>query len=151
MGAETTGTDLFIDGEIPQGTEVHVGRVYSRIYEPSKFVLRSPSRDNRSTPQPVTNARVQVRRVRAELGRTGYLRAEINRDGTKFSEKVFTPAVVGGPVGFVTPVDSDSFEFSVGANADGLSIQLINDTHLPSELLSLSYEALYHNRSVRTR
>jgi len=151
MGAETTGTDLFIYGEIPQGTEVHVGRVYSRIYEPSKFVLRSPSRDNRRTPQPVTNARVQVRRVRAELGRTGYLRAEINRDGTKFSEKVFTPAVVGGPVGFVTPVDSDSFEFSVGANADGLSIQLINDTHLPSELLSLSYEALYHNRSVRTR
>lgn len=151
-GAGATSTLLlYLAGEVPQGTEVHLGRTYDRVYEPSKFVLRSPSRDNRSTPQPVTNARVQVRRVRAELGRTGYLRAEISRDGTKFSEKVFTPAVVGGPAGFIPPVDSGTFEFSVGANAEGLSIQLINDTFLPSELLSISYEALYHNRSVRTR
>lgn len=145
------GTTLYLTGEIPQNTEIHVGRTYERLYEPSKFVLRSPSRDNRSTPQPVTNARVQVRRVRAELGRTGYLRAEVRRDGVKFSERVFTSAVVGGPVGFSPPVDFSSFEFGVGSNAEGVSISLINDTYHPSEILSLSYEALYHNRSRRTR
>lgn len=145
------GTTLFLPGEIAQGTDVHVGRTYERLYEPSKFVLRSPSRDNRSTPQPVTNARVQMRRARVELGRTGYLRAEVARDGTVYSQKVFTAQRVGGNVGPTVAVDADEFEFSVGSNADRLRIQLINDTYLPSEILSLSYEALYHNRSMRTQ
>lgn len=140
-----------IPGEVADGATIYVGRTYERLYEPSRFVLRSPSRDNRAKPQPVTNARVQLRRARVDLGRASYLRAEVARDGTVFSEKVFTTHRVGGVVGPTLPTDGDELEFAIGSNADRVRIQLINDTHLPTEILSLSYEAMYHNRSMRTR
>ena len=140
---------LYLDAELPAGTKVLVGFTYSREYEPTRFdlVTNVATGLSRGTPEPTTNSRVQLRRVKVQLKDAGHLKATVKRNGTQVSEKVYTPVRVGDAAGEVTPKSTDEFEIDIGGNAKEVSLVLSNDSFLPCGMTAISWEALYHNRS----
>jgi hypothetical protein len=143
------GGNLYVTESLPSGVQVHIGFEYTREFEPSRLdlVTNVATGLSRGTPEPMTNARVQVRRVKAQLREAGHLVAEVKRNGTVVSEKVYTPVRVGEIVGEVSPSPADEFEIDVGGNAKEVSLVFSNSSFLPCGITSLSWESLYHNRS----
>ena len=140
---------LYLDAELPAGTKVLVGFTYSREYEPTRFdlITNVATGLTRGTPEPTTNSRVQLRRVKVQLKDAGHLKATVKRNGTQVSEKFYTPVRVGDAAGEVTPKSTDEFEIDVGGNAKEVSLVLSNDSFLPCGMTAISWESLYHNRS----
>jgi hypothetical protein len=140
---------VYLAVELPAGSKVLIGFQYTREYEPTQFDLVTNIQTglSRGTPEPVTNSRVQVRRVKVQLKNAGHLKATVTRNGTQVSEKIYTPVRVGDVAGEITPAASSEFEIDIGGNAKEVTLVLSNSSFLPCNLTGLSWEALYHNRS----
>ena len=147
------GANKFVfQGEYPIGSTVWVGYSYPRKYVPSEFRIKETTQTAvKASSAPLTNARLQLRRMKAELSDAGYLRAEVSRKGNLLSTKVFSPEILGGIIAPLAPAPEADFEFHIGTNARDVEVALINDKHIPCTINALSYEVLYHNRAQRSR
>lgn len=132
------GTSVYVTSDLTNGTTVVFGYPMPSTWRPSQVTPRSPSRPDAPS-QPVTNARVQVKRGQVELGPTRYARVEVTPNFAPQEVTTFDPGSV---------VDDQVIEFDVGAKAEDVTIDFTTDKSGPMEILEFSWEALVHKRSA---
>jgi hypothetical protein len=129
-----TNFTVVVTGDLT-GYKFYIGQRITAIRRESKFFMRS---DKGAAPQDI----LSVNRLFLTMANTGYTRIEVttpNR-GTKVYEAPLR--VMGTPSATLgTPVPRNmSLQAEVGDRADNVTIDIINDSFLPSYWQSAAYE-----------
>jgi hypothetical protein len=127
-------------------TKFLFGRSYELRYRFSTLILR-PSGGQTA----ITNGRVQCRRMRLSFASTGYFRVEVTPVGRDTFSYAFTGRTMGKATNVIGSPGIETGEFScplMGRN-DDLTVEVVNDSILPSYLLEATWEALFSPQSRR--
>lgn len=136
----------FLDKDI----NVYAGLPYRFRYVFSEQVIRNDK-------EPVTIGRLQIRNMNVVYNETGFFKSLIKPSGSDDPlkrtpyETTFSGRTVGGRTNLLNqPAISDgTFRIMVMANAAGLDVELISDSHLPCAFQSAEWEGFYQIRSQR--
>lgn len=132
-----------------QLTHFVVGRSYVFRYRFSTFVLKEEAVGGGQVT--VGEGRIQLRKASLTYSNTGYFRVVVTpfrRDPYTYT---FTGRVIGSSnnvIGKVS-VESGRMNYPIMSKNDQVTIDIINDTFLPSTFLGAEWEALYVIRSKR--
>lgn len=98
-----------------------------------------------------TEGRIQLRRALVNYADTGSFRVEVTPSRRNTFVYNFTGRIVGSGNNLIgsSPIETGSFKFPIMANNMNVQIKIINDTHLPSRLLNIDWEAMYTVRTQR--
>lgn len=143
--ASTTASTVVLPGDT-RGYAINFGYTYVSQMRPSQFFYRG--QDNR----PVNAARVTLRRLRANVGAFGYLRALVNVQGR--------PQAVTEYQGYqgdneLTPMDAPPQQedailtIPIGGKSNRVSIDFINDTVVGFKLTGYEWEGNLNQRARR--
>jgi hypothetical protein len=159
---KSTGTTIEADGDY-SGTSCFVGINYTMRYRFSEWYLKGAD-------EAVANVqgRLQIRSINLSFTDTGYFRLEITplrretlihhyNTGYSYMEQIpptgepitdeYTGVVVGvSTIGKPSLISGDQ-KFLVMSNAHGIKLDAVNDSYMPSEFQSASYEGFYTIRS----
>ena len=141
-------TKLYFDTPLV-GEPFFIGRLYSSRYRLSRLLVKESKRDGSQVP--ITSGRLQLRKGTLELADTGYLRVEV----TPSNRQTYTYVYTGNRVGTVEAVVGEiniadgTLSFPIQAQNKEVQIDLINDSFLPSSILSLDWEGFYTARAQR--
>ena len=100
---------------------------------------------------PIVSGKLMLRFLRAVLGRTGYLRAEVTPDRRGTRTYKYTGKLLGTSSATLgrAPVGDAVFMFTVLSDSRRVTIDLINDSYLPSSILGYEWEGTFDARSSR--
>jgi hypothetical protein len=125
------------------------GRRYEMRYRFSTLFLREEAPGGGQ--QPVTEGRLQVRKMTLSHAETGYYRVEV----TPRARSTYTYVFAGRTLGFdgnrlgLLSNETGNFGFSVASQNEGVTIDVVNDSFHASTFLSAAWEAFYTSRSRR--
>lgn len=131
-------------------TKFFMGLRYAFRYRFSTLVVREQSQGGGGL-QPIGDGRVQLRKMTMTYSGTGYFRVQVTPKYRDPYSYVFSGRVVGSAqnkIGKVS-IEEGVFPFPVAAKNDQVTIEVINDTHLPCAFLSAEWEAFFSIRSKR--
>lgn len=133
------------------GTPVGVvfGRTYAMRYRFSTLLIREEASGGGQ--RPVTDGRLQIRKVTVLHAQTGYYRVEVTPTARDTYTYVFAGRTLGAaasPVGALA-VESGEFSFAVASKNDEVSVEIINDSFHASTFLGASWEGFYTARARR--
>lgn len=125
--------------------DCYIGRPYESRYRFSELFAREGGTDEDAAP--VLNGNLQLRSMSLRLESASYLRAEVTpRPGASAFSYVFTGKILGTQsliVGAPNIVDA-TYKFPILANSKRVTIDLINDTHMPSSIVSAEWSGTFN-------
>ncbi len=130
-------------------TPLWVGRRYDMEYTMTKPTLRTQSNDGSLV---VIPGRFQVRRGRVAYNDSLFFRVRVTPKYRDTYEYIFENRQIGvGSVviGHTTDPQDGTFSFPVMSKNDQVTIQIINDSPYPCNIVGVNWEALYMVRSSR--
>lgn len=132
-------------------THFYAGIDYEHRYTLSPLLVREDAAGGGRVAN--TEGRIQLRRALINYADTGYFRVEVTPFRRDLYRYVFTGRVVGSARNLIgsPSVETGSFPFPIMANNMQVKIEFVNDSHLPSRLLNLDWEALYSVRTQRMK
>ena len=134
------------------GTPVFIGEQYTLKYEFSELHLQRGK--NSYSAEPITAASHRVRYGRLSYGESAFFTVRVTAKGGTPDTYVFNGNLLNEPetqLGSIGLYDGH-FQFPVMADHDRVTIELENDSPLPSRFLSCEWESFYHSRiSLRSR
>lgn len=140
-----TATTLTAIGDFSAGA-AYVGKRYVMRY---RFSEQFPREARGATEVALIDGRFQLRRFKVRYEDTGYFRAVVAVTGRDDSTYAFTGKVLGATfVAGETPIVDGTFTIPVTARSSTVTIDLINDSPMPSQFLSADVEALHVRRSI---
>jgi hypothetical protein len=125
------------------------GLTFTMRYRFSEFYLRSSS--GGSSPTAMTLCRLQLRKMEIQYSDSGYFKVLVTPQGRDTYTYVMTGRKLGSllnPLGEVSVQDGD-FSFLIQAQNTQVSIEIVNDSFLPSNILSGEWEGFFTQRSRR--
>lgn len=131
-----------VNGEEYIGSRAPYGLPYEWRAKLSTTFIRD--REDR----PVTEGRFQLRRMRLNLSETGYMRAEVTPANRPTRTIEWTPETVSLLDSAI--VERGRFNIPVLGENIQTDVDLVNDTHYPSTLISADVEGFYHRRNRST-
>ena len=140
------GITLTVRGKL---TKFFVGVRYSLRYVLSPLLVRQQASGGGQIAN--TEGRIQLRRALVNYADSGYFRAEVTPSRRDTYTYRFTGRVIGSGRNLIgrSAIETGSFTFPIMANNMQVDIVFVNDTHLPSRLLNIDWEALYTVRTQR--
>lgn len=140
---------LYIYGDHTEAESAWIGMKYEMRYRFSTAHVRERSRSGGVTA--VGGSRLQVKRWRVTYDQTGYFRAEVQTTGRDTRTYEFTGRVFGSGnnVPNAPSISTGEFAFPVLAKNTEATVEIVNDSPLPSNFLSASWEAEFNPRSRR--
>lgn len=132
-----------------QMTSFWVGRKYGFRYRFSTQIMREEARGGGL--QPVREGRLQLRRMTLAYGLSGHFKATVTPLARDPYTYTFSGRIVGSasnPLGSIA-LNQGTFHFPIASKNDQVTIELTNDTHLPSTFLSAEWEGFFTIRSRR--
>lgn len=126
------------------GGSVFAGIPFSFRYIFSEIVIKE---DN----EPITIARLQVRKMGLVYYDTGYFEVVVRPKARNESRLIFSGRVVGSinnTIGKV-PIESGTLSIPVLTKSDLVEIEVRSDSHLPCQFQSVEWEGFYTLRSDR--
>jgi hypothetical protein len=90
-----------------------------------------------------------LRYLTLQYADTSYFKATVAIDNEDTYEYLFTGEIAGLSLIGTTNVNTGTFRFPVFSKNDNLTIKIINDSPLPSKILSGEIEAYYNDRATR--
>jgi hypothetical protein len=125
---------------------VWIGTAYTMTYEFSAPYLKASAGRGQAA---IISGRYQLRYLTLQYSDTAYFKATVAIDNEDTYEYLFTGEIAGLSVIGTTNVNTGTFRFPVFSKNDNLTIKIINDSPLPSKLLSGEIEAYYNDRATR--
>lgn len=122
----------------------HVGCDYEMRERMSTIYLR----DEKSVA--VLGGTLTLQNLRVWLNDTGYLRAEVSLPGRSLSSYEFTGKKIGTYILGQLSVTDAAFTFPIDGLNTEVTIDLINDTYLPCNLIMAEWDGNYVNHKART-
>lgn len=130
-------------------TNFFIGESYTMQFRFSPLIIRQQQPSGQ--PVGVINGKTQVRTITVKAMDSGYFRLEITPYYRTKSTVVYTGNQIGQsltPIGsFPGQTESQQLRALVGANNNEVTIDLINDSHLPSRFSNAEWEAMYYTRA----
>jgi len=139
--------ELTVEGDLTT-TEVYIGVPYEMRYTFSEAVLRKQTPKGATVP--VLTGRLQLKRWSVAYSDSGFFTVEVTPVARDTWEYDFSSRVLGtadNQTGEIV-LKSGVFRFPVQSVANQVTIELVNDTHLPSSFLNAAFEALYVSQSA---
>jgi hypothetical protein len=128
---------------------VWIGQPYTMLYRFSPIFLRSPNQGGGVAS--VNSGRLQLRNMTVGFNNTGYFRAEVTPAYRETSPHVYAARRVGTPTTRIgdVPEGTDSLRFMVNSKNDQVTIDLVNDSILPSHFQNAEWEGEFYSRARR--
>lgn len=126
------------------------GQVYEMRYVFSTLIIREDATGGGGQ-QPIGAGRVQLRKMILTYNNAGYFRVEVTPFGRNTYQYHFSGRIIGSGKNRLGDIalEEGTFSFPISARNDQVSIQIINDSWLPSAFLSAEWEAFFALRSKR--
>jgi hypothetical protein len=131
-------------------TKFLAGRPYEFRYRFSTLVLKEEAAGGGQ--MTVGAGRMQLRRMTITYNESGYFRAEVTPSRRQTYRSVFSGRVTGSGHNIigVPALENGRFRFPISGKNEEITIEIVNDTALPSALLSAEWEATFVIRSRRS-
>lgn len=141
------GTRFILRGNV---SKFIAGRSFEFRYTFSKLVIKEEALGGGQ--MTVGAGRMQLRRMTLTYNDSGYFRAEVTPFRRDTFRSIFSGRVIGSGRNILgTPsVEQGRFRFPISGRNEDIKIEIVNDTPLPSALLSAEWEATFIIRSRRT-
>ncbi len=151
QGLQTSGDDqLLLDGD-QTAVKFWVGETYEQRFQFSTLNIKEKTRAGAEAV--IKAGRLQLKTMKLAYAGTGYFNVEVKHqhiDDPSVYEA--TGNVLGVSADLDTPTIADGdFLFPILSKNDEVTIDLVNDTHLPARWISAEWEAFFHARSVKRR
>ena len=125
-----------------------IGESYEMHYRFSQQRLTQSGNNNQGE---VISGRLQLRNFYLKFEDTGFFKVEVTPENRDTSIHKFTGRFLGAASSSIGDIklETGTFRFPVMSRADRVTIDVKNDTFLPTQLASAEYEAQFHMRSKR--
>lgn len=129
------GTSVSAQGNLSAG-QCFIGLRYSGRYRFSEQFRRDENK------QVIASAEIKIRRMLVSYADSGYFRVEVTPLGRQKNTYVFTGPQLGAAGALLgsTGLASGTFRFPVMSSSRGVTIELVNDSPLPSAFQSAEWE-----------
>jgi hypothetical protein len=99
----------------------------------------------------IISGRLQLKHFYIKFEDTGFFKVEVTPDNNTTSTHKFTGRLLGASSASIGQInlETGTFKVPIMSRADRVSIDVKNDTFLPTVLSSAEYEAMFHMRSRR--
>lgn len=122
--------------------KVYIGETYTMTVRLSKQYLRRQTQTGSVIPE--IEGRLQLKRMELGYEDTGYFRVEVTPTGrSAFTSTMNGYTVAGIPAIGTAAIVTGTFRFPIMARNTEVTVDLINDSHLPSRFLQAQWEAIY--------
>lgn len=118
-----------------------IGTPYTMVFTLSRWYVR----DSKSSA--IINGKLSYSSLLLAINDTGYFTVTVSSEGRDDTTQDFNAKVVGKSSINTTPLASGIEKFSVRGSTKNLTITIENDSHLPSEFQTGSFEGLYVNNN----
>jgi len=149
-GHSLVGTDqVRISGDY-SAYKVYIGHIYTFRYRFSELFVREGNDPDKGSP--ILNAVLHLRTMNIRYSQTGYFRAEVTpRVGASKFTYTFSGKLIGAADLLIgTPnITTGTFVFPVVADSRRVTIDLINDSHVPSSIVSAEWQGNYSPKAGR--
>lgn len=125
---------------------VWIGTPYTMAFELSTPYIRGSAGRGVAA---FLNGRYQLRYLTVQYADSAYFRVQVGIKNENTYEYSFTGEIVGSANIGSTNVSSGNFRVPVYSKNDNTVIKILNDSPLPSKLLSCEFEAFYNDRATR--
>jgi hypothetical protein len=134
-----------VSGDYGEST-VYVGEVYTMRYRFSELHLQKSS--DKYTASPITSASHRVRYGRLNYADSGYFTVTVTLKGADEYLYKWTGPALNEPGRLIGSINLETglFKFPVMAKHDRVTVDLTNDTPLPSRFTSCEWESDLHSR-----
>jgi hypothetical protein len=132
------------------GNKYYLGMKYTKHYRFSEIFVREGNNPESGTP--VLDANLTVRTMSLRYSNTGYLKAEVvPRPGASSYKYIFSGKKLGSiDLVIGTPnISTGTFKFPIGANSSRVTIDITNDSHMPSAVVSAEWNGNYNLKAGR--
>ncbi|MBY5581857.1 hypothetical protein [Rhizobium leguminosarum] len=143
-----TSTDFKLVGD-HRDLPIYVGRDYTSRFRLSTIYLRETGQQG--NPIVRTEGRLQLIKLLVRYGKTAYLRAEVKLQGMAMRSYATNGRVMGDPLNRADNITLGDGVLSVpllGQN-DKVSVELVNDSYLPSSIISAEWIANFNSKARR--
>ena len=125
-----------------------IGEPYEMHYRFSQQRLTQSGNNNQGE---IISGRLQLRNFYLKFEDTGFFKVEVTPENRDTSIHKFTGRFLGAASSSIGDIklETGTFRFPVMSRADRVTIDVKNDTFLPTQLASAEYEAQFHMRSKR--
>ena len=128
-------------------TKVWVGATYETLYQFSTPYLKGQAGRGIAS---ITSGRYQLRYLNLQYSETAYFRVFVDVKNEDTYEYTYTGVILGTDQLDELQLDTGTFRIPLFSKNDNITITLVNDSHLPSKILSGELEAFYNDRSQRS-
>lgn len=141
---KTSSTTLEATGDF-SAFECAVGVPFTMRYRFSELYLKDADKSA------VTNGRLMLRNMKVDFSDTAYFRGEVTPHLRDKASYTFNGSYLGTATAVIGKVflATDDFKFPIITENRGATIDLVNDSHLPSTFQSVTWEASFAQRAKR--
>ena len=145
----TSGTNFVTVAGDMTSVQLFVGEKYEQRYRFSTQVVKEQAAGGGQNV--ISSGRLQIVTWHVTFANTGYFRAEVTPELRDMNTYTFTGRVTGAGNNILgtIPITNGEFKFPIMSRNDRVTIELVNDSFLPSNFVSAEYEARYSIRSKR--
>jgi len=126
--------------------DVWIGTAYTMNYEFSTPYLKGAAGRSAAS---ILTGRYQLRYLTLQYADSGYFKATVQIKNEDTYEYPFTGEILGTATSDTVNLTTGIFRIPLFSKNDNLTIRIINDSPLPSKILSGELEALYNDRATR--
>ena len=122
-----------------------VGRKYTMRYRLSEQFVKD------AKGVAITGGKLKLRRMRLSYANSGYFRAEVTPKARETYSYPFTGKVLGSSQLLIgaTPIESGAYSFPILSGSEDLTVDIVNDTHLPSIFQAIEWDAEFTLKTSR--
>jgi hypothetical protein len=122
---------------------VYIGKPYTKRFRFSEQFIKDAN--NLS----VLQGRLQLRRMTVDYSNSGYFRVEVTPKGREMYRYLFTGKRIGSSDFILgkTNIENGQFSFPVNSRSTDVTIDLVNDSHLPSFFQSAEWFATFGSKT----
>jgi hypothetical protein len=149
VGGTVSGSNIVFQGNF-KNSAMTFGRQYTFVYGLSTITYKLANSAGAQGQRSDTEGRLQIRKIAINYAETGYLRAEVTPQGRDTGSYVFSGKIVGTPSAVMGryALAGGRMIVPVLCRNTNAVINLINDTPVPSSLISADWEGLFVKRST---
>jgi hypothetical protein len=128
------------------GCNVAFGRQYEFKYQLSPITVKTTAGGMQKSD---TEGRLQLRKVAFNYANTGYMKIQVTPVGRQTNEYVFAGRIIGNNTATIGDVELPTGRFPVPilTRNTNVNITVVNDSPVPSGLISADWEGFYVKRS----
>lgn len=145
-----TTTTIQVTGDQSSGI-CHIGKLYTQTYQFTELAIRTQSKETRGTVT-LKAGKLYIKKMAIKYFQAGYFKVLVTPKGRDTITYTFSGRIIGDASNIIGDIAFADGEFSfrpLGKSSD-LTIQIVNDSFIPSSFISAYWQGNYVSKSSKT-